>query len=131
MKEEIRKFIVNQFLFGEETELADEASLLEMGVVDSTGVLELVSHLEKTYGIKVADEELVPENLDSIQSIVDYLQRKQAKPAVVAQGGAHVTGSDVTVSGLGQLPVGIAFHAKRPPDLLRQIGRQIIADRRT
>lgn len=81
MKEEIRKFVVSQFLFGEDGDLVDDASLLELGVVDSTGVLELVSHLEKTYGIKVADEELVPENLDSINGIVAYLQRKQAAPA--------------------------------------------------
>lgn len=80
MKEKIRQFIVSQFLFGDSDGFDDDASLLEMGVVDSTGVLELVSHLEQTYGIKVADEELVPENLDSINSIERYLQRKQSQP---------------------------------------------------
>ncbi|MCU0789138.1 MAG: acyl carrier protein [Verrucomicrobia bacterium] len=76
VRQEIRRFVVDQFLFGEEDSLTDDASLLELGVVDSTGVLELVTHIETTYGFKVADEELVPDNLDSIQSLTEFVQRK-------------------------------------------------------
>ena len=77
----IRKFVVDHFLFGEDNGLPGDASFLEMGVVDSTGVLELVSHLEQTYKIKVADQDLVPENLDSINSIVNYLRRERPELA--------------------------------------------------
>jgi acyl carrier protein len=79
-KQEIRKFVVDHFLFGEDNDLANDASLLEQGVIDSTGVLELVSHIESRYGCKVKDEELTPENLDSISRIADYLQRKRSQP---------------------------------------------------
>ena len=58
--------------------LVDDASFLEHGVIDSMGVLELVAHLESTYGVKVKDEELLPENLDSINSVAAYLTRKLA-----------------------------------------------------
>ncbi len=79
VRQEIRRFVVDQFLFGEEDSLTDDASLLELGVVDSTGVLELVTHIETTYGFKVADEELVPDNLDSIQSLTEFVQRKSRR----------------------------------------------------
>jgi acyl carrier protein len=73
----IRDFIVENFLFGDSSNgLQDTDSLLEKGIIDSTGVLELVSHLEETYGIKVEDEELIPENLDSIANVTDFLLRK-------------------------------------------------------
>ena len=75
---EIRQFIVDNFLFGQhDTPLSDDGSLLEQGVIDSTGMLELVSFLEKRFGIKVEDEDLVPENLDSIASLVEFLERKR------------------------------------------------------
>jgi acyl carrier protein len=76
IKSEIRRFVVESFLFGEDAGLADDTSFLEKGIVDSTGVLELVAHLEKTYGIKVRDEELIPENLDSIDAIAVFLTKK-------------------------------------------------------
>lgn len=76
LKQSIRKFVVENFLFGQANGLADETSFLEQGIVDSTGVLELVAHLEKSYAIKVKDEELVPENLDSINAITAYLEKK-------------------------------------------------------
>lgn len=77
-RQEIRAFIVENFLFGQDNGLPDHASFLDQGIVDSTGVLELVGYLEKTYRIKVEDAELVPENFDSIQAIVSYLERKGA-----------------------------------------------------
>jgi len=73
----IRQFIVENFLFGEDGNLKEETSFLEGGIIDSTGILELVSFLEEKFGISVADEELVPENLDSIGNVVAYLASKK------------------------------------------------------
>ena len=85
-KKEIRDFIVENFLFGvPDAGLKDEDSLLDRGIIDSTGVLEFVAFLEKSYGIHVEDEELVPENLDSIAKVSAYVLRKQAavsRPAI-------------------------------------------------
>ena len=73
----VRKFISENFLFREDTgSLADDDSFLEAGIIDSTGVLELISFLEDTYKIEVTDEEMLPENFDSIRRIVAYLDRK-------------------------------------------------------
>jgi len=77
-RHQVRSFVVENFLFGDDGDgLADTDSLLERGVIDSTGVLELVAFLENTYGIRVADEELVPENFDSIDNVCQYLARKR------------------------------------------------------
>ncbi len=74
---EIREFVVTNFLFGQEgTGLTGDQSLLESGVIDSTGVLELVAFLEQRYGITVGDRELLPENLDSIQNIARFVAGK-------------------------------------------------------
>jgi acyl carrier protein len=73
----IRQYIIDNFLFGLDEGLSNSASLLDQGIIDSTGVLELVAHLEKTFGIKVNDNELVPENLDSVDAIVGFLGRKR------------------------------------------------------
>jgi acyl carrier protein len=77
MHQEIRRFIVDFFLFGRDAGFTNADSLLDKGIIDSTGVLELVAHLEKTYAIKVQNDELLPENLDSINAIVDFLERKK------------------------------------------------------
>ena len=75
--DEIRQFIIDNFLMGQDSDnLKDDSSFLEEGVIDSTGVLELVGFLEENYEIKVEDEELIPENLDSIQNICAYLETK-------------------------------------------------------
>ncbi len=76
--DEIRQFIIDNFLMGQDSDsLKDDSSFLEEGVIDSTGVLELVGFLEENYEIKVEDEELIPENLDSIQNICAYLKAKR------------------------------------------------------
>jgi acyl carrier protein len=73
----VRGFIAENFLFRDEADtIANDASLLEAGIIDSTGVLELVSFLETTFGIEVADEDMLPENLDSIRAISNYVSRK-------------------------------------------------------
>ena len=75
---EIRKFISEKYLFGDDNELKNDTSLLEAGIIDSTGVLELISYLEEYFKIKVDDDELVPENLDTIASICAFLDKKTA-----------------------------------------------------
>lgn len=72
----VREFIAENFLFRADAEVTNSQSLLETGVIDSTGVLELIAFLEQTYGITVADEEIVPENLDSIDNMTRYLASK-------------------------------------------------------
>lgn len=77
MKEKIRDFITKNFLFGEsDSGLTDSDSFLEKGIIDSTGMLELVAFLEEGFGVKVEDEELVPENLDSIDRLAAFITRK-------------------------------------------------------
>ena len=80
-KQAIREFVVENFLFGEANGLEEETSFLENGIIDSTGILELVTYLEETFGIEVEDEELVPENLDSIANVAKYLTTKQESAA--------------------------------------------------
>jgi acyl carrier protein len=72
----VRQFITENFLLDPNTQLNDADSLLQLQIVDSTGFLELVNFVESTFGIKVADEEMVPENLESIDNIVQFLGRK-------------------------------------------------------
>jgi len=89
---QIRAYVVENFLFGDDDgTLEPETSLLEMGIVDSTGVLELVMYLETEFGIRMADEEIVPENLDSIRAIARYIASKNdaaeaARPAIAVNG---------------------------------------------
>ncbi len=79
VKDELREFITDNFMIGRDSEeLTDSGSLLELGIIDSTGVLELVGFLESEYGIEVKDDELVPDNLDSITRIENYVRRKKA-----------------------------------------------------
>ena len=75
-KKRIKDFIVENFLYGSDADLKDDTSFLEEGIIDSTGVLELVEFLEEEFEISVDDEELIPENLDSINNVAAYLQRK-------------------------------------------------------
>lgn len=73
----VRKFIAENFMYREGlSTLADDDSLLDKGLIDSTGVLELVFFIEKSFAIKVDDEEVVPENLDSVRRISQFVQMK-------------------------------------------------------
>ena len=76
LKNKIRTFVVENFLFGNNENLEDNTSFLEEGIIDSTGVLELVGFIEEEFTITVEDEELIPENLDSINNVTAYLQSK-------------------------------------------------------
>jgi acyl carrier protein len=77
----VREFIVRNYLFGRENRLGDDDSFLEAGIIDSTGVLELVSFLEETFGIRIENEELIPDNLDSITKIARYVHSKVERAA--------------------------------------------------
>lgn len=77
MKKQIVNFITSNFLFDDtQTGLDEKQSLLETGVIDSTGVLELIAFIEETWGIKVEDEEIIPENLDTILDITYFINQK-------------------------------------------------------
>ena len=77
--EEIRRFVINSFLFGKDgADLSDDDSFLEKGIVDSTGILELIGFLEERFRIKVADEDLLPENLDSVNRVAAFVNQKRA-----------------------------------------------------
>ena len=76
LKNKIKSFIVENFLFGNANGLNDDTSFLEEGIIDSTGVLELVTFLEEAFAITVDDEELIPENLDSINNVTVFIEKK-------------------------------------------------------
>lgn len=82
---QIREFVVANFLFGEAGSLHEDTSFLDSGIVDSTGMLELIMFLENTFDVKVEPQEMVPENLDSISRIVRFLKHKL--------GSAEVSGA--------------------------------------
>ena len=75
-KSKVRSFINENFMVASDVQLGDADSLLQVQIVDSTGFLELVNFLEATYGIKVGDDEMVPENLESLDNIEQFLKRK-------------------------------------------------------
>ena len=79
---EVRQYILDNFLFGRtEVEVSSDASFLDLGIIDSTGVLELVTFLEDKYQIKIEDEELVPANLDSLNGITRFVEARRKAPA--------------------------------------------------
>lgn len=77
--DQIGQYVRETFLLDASAELRNDTSLLGEGIIDSTGVLELVMYLEETFHIEVADEEIVPENFDSIDALCAYVQRKPAR----------------------------------------------------
>ena len=78
--QQVRAFIEENFLFRSDiSDLGDGDSLLENGVMDSTGILELVAFLESEFSLQMTDAEIVPDNLDSIASIAAYVERKAAR----------------------------------------------------
>jgi acyl carrier protein len=82
---EIRAFLVDNFLFGEGGDrFTDEDSLVEAGLIDSLGVAELVAHIEARYGVAASDDELVPDNFDSVTRIAAFIERKAAPAAQAA-----------------------------------------------
>ncbi|QDV52732.1 acyl carrier protein [Gimesia fumaroli] len=77
IQSDVRNFVADNFLFGEAPEsLNNDDSFLETGIIDSTGVLELVAFIEDRYSVEVDDDELVPENLDSIDRLINFIESK-------------------------------------------------------
>ena len=86
----VRQFIVDHFLFGEAGTVENTTPLFESGLLDSTGILDVVAFIEKQWGIRVADEELVPDNFSDLEKIGMYLRRKvgSEEPCAESQGSA-------------------------------------------
>jgi len=85
MRDRIRSYIVDRLMLGAtDAELNDDTSLIEMGIIDSTGIVELIAFLEKEFLIRIEDEEIVPENFDSLRQICGYLKRKRGPLIPVA-----------------------------------------------
>jgi acyl carrier protein len=77
--EQVRQYILENFLFSTDTSLlGEDESFLERGLIDSTGMLEVILFLEESFGVKVADDEMVPENLDSVNRIAAFIERKKS-----------------------------------------------------
>lgn len=76
--DKVRAFIIDNFLFGDESGLEHDTSFLDSGIIDSTGILEVVSFLEDTFSFRVEDAELIPENFDSIDNITAFVSSKSA-----------------------------------------------------
>lgn len=80
LKTDLRQYVVDNFLFGKtDAAFTDDVSFLEKGLIDSTGVLEIVAHLEEKYGVSVEDEELIPQNFDSVDNLAAYVARKTGR----------------------------------------------------
>ena len=78
IKESIKNYIIDNFLFGDtDTVINDEDSFMETGILDSTGILELIMFLESAFDIKLEDDEILPENLDSLNLLETFIQKKQ------------------------------------------------------
>jgi acyl carrier protein len=73
----IREFVTSNFYVADPKALEDRTSLLDQGIIDSTGVLEVIMFVESTFGVTVEDSEMLPENLDSIERIAGFVARKQ------------------------------------------------------
>jgi acyl carrier protein len=80
VRERVRGFIAESFYVPDVDRLSESTSLVESGIVDSTGVLEVIAFIESTFGIAVEDAEAIPANLDSIQNIVTFVARKLGPP---------------------------------------------------
>lgn len=79
VSQQIKDFILKSFLFTDDASaLGNDQSLMSTGVLDSTGILELITYVEETFGIKVADEEMLPENFDSVDAVSAFVSRKKS-----------------------------------------------------
>ena len=83
---ELRRFVVDNFLYGRDSGFSNDDSMLGMGIIDSTGTLELVSFLEKNYDIVVEDSDLIPQNLDSVTRLVQFTRRKLEEKQAASEG---------------------------------------------
>ncbi len=84
IEQRVRQFIIENFYVTDPSSIDDETLLVTNGIVDSTGMLEVITFLEEQFGIRIADQEMTPENLESVSRIGRFVARKQAKPASAA-----------------------------------------------
>jgi acyl carrier protein len=84
LQQQIRDFVTTNFYVADPKSLEDRTSLLDHGIIDSTGVLEVILFIETTFGVTVEDSEMLPENLDSIERIARYVGRKKESELRVA-----------------------------------------------
>ena len=80
LKKQVRDFVTANFYVADPGSLEDRTSLLDQGIIDSTGVLEVIMFIESTFGVTVEDSEMLPENLDSIERIAAFVARKTSQP---------------------------------------------------
>jgi acyl carrier protein len=91
VRQEIRNFILENFYFNQDGVLGDDDSFMDRGIIDSTGILELVSFVEGTFSLELDNNDLIPENLDSIERLTNFISSKlniavaQAIPVVQGQ----------------------------------------------
>lgn len=79
VENKIRAYVAENFLFGDAAQLGVDDSFLDKGIIDSTGILEIILFLEEEFAVKVSDNEMLPENLDSIGNLVRFVERKAAQ----------------------------------------------------
>jgi len=84
LEAQVREFLTNNFLYDPSAGLEADASLMDNGVVDSTGMLEVIQFVEAEFGIQIDDMEVLPENLDSVRALAAFIVRKRAAEAVAA-----------------------------------------------
>lgn len=82
IEREIKTYILENYLFtDDDSQLSSSDSFLEKGILDSTGILEVIYFIEDEYKLKVEDDEMIPDNLDSVERLVDFVNRKQGMNA--------------------------------------------------
>ena len=86
IEQQIRDYIQENFLFGKPIDFGDQDSFLELGVIDSTGVLELVAFVQETFNFAIEDEEMLPEYLDSIRNLTNFISSKISNDATAKLG---------------------------------------------
>lgn len=96
VQDQVREFIVESFFVADAADLADDVSLIDSGIVDSTGMLDVILFLEERYGIHVEDHETTPANLETIGRIADFVDRKRAEAGAETGDG----------QGIGSVPEG-------------------------
>ena len=85
IKAQVRTFVTSNFYVANPSALKDAESLLDSGVMDSTGVLEVIAFIEETFGVTVEDMEILPENLDSIDRITDFVAKKKSSVCIAGK----------------------------------------------
>jgi acyl carrier protein len=94
-QQKLRKFVTETFLFGDGADLRDDDSFIEKGIIDSTGILQVVDFVEQEFGFQVREEDLLPENLDSVNQLTAFIQRELAR---VPASGAKALAADASLA---------------------------------